>query len=64
MLLEREPVHSGHPHVGDQATEFFIARRIQEGGGTFEIPGGEALDLEEVAKRLANGPIVIHDRDQ
>lgn len=56
--------HRGHMDVGDQATRFDKTRGCEEIGRRRENLDGEAQRPHEPSHGLANGPIIVNDRDQ
>src|SRR5205085_2154984 len=58
-----DPVHLRHSEVGDQEREPAWHVIVKERGGACIGPGGKPGHLEQIAKRLAHGHVVIHNRD-
>jgi hypothetical protein len=63
-LIQLEPRHTRHFHVGDQAGRPRATRRAQETLCVFERSGGEAGRLQQILCRIPDGLVVVHDRDE
>src|SRR6185436_2514414 len=62
--LQLDAAQPGHTHVGDHARGHANLLRLQELLGRRERRSRIAVRLHEVRRRLADRPVVVHNRDQ
>jgi hypothetical protein len=60
-LLQREPVHAGHPDIEQDAASPILPEGLQEGRSIGKDGNPVIVDPQEQAQRVTDGGIVVHD---